>query len=122
MKKHPKIPWPIWFLGHNRVGRKIVILAHPRLHPGWPSPLQFAEFGCGLCRYMNHGLSAVFAQPFEDESSIDVEPASEGKRAITMTATAKRQYDEIMAGDPEKAKALQEAIERIRSQGDPRGS
>lgn len=109
------------FLSKNRAGRKLVILVHPRVHSGWTHPLRFmAGGGCWLCNLMSRPFREMVAreQPFPDETSIKISDpvyAEDGtviRRGVSMSATAKRQLDQIMA-NPEQAAAVQKAIDEI---------
>lgn len=106
------------FLGGHPIGRRITIVIHRwPLHPGWKHPLRFTYNGCWLCYVMVKSLMSDLP-PFTDQSSIKLSDPiydAEGKlvrRGISMTATAQRQLEAIMA-DPEKAASIQKAIDQI---------
>lgn len=105
-----------WFFGHTRVGRAITMIVHRwPLHPGKHHPLRFqSSGGCLLCRLVTSEiLDRGHRDALDDQSSIVLTEPSPGYRGINMTATAKRQLDEIMAKDPSAAAKIQEAIKEI---------
>lgn len=115
----------IRFLTQNKVGRRITIWLHPRLHPGISEPLRFGgSERCWLCvRVMRDHFRRM--PPIMDRSSIKLsepeynEDGTVKRRGMTMTATAKRQLDEIMASDPKAAAAIQEMMDKIATEDLP---
>jgi hypothetical protein len=107
------------FLTTNRLGRRITTLIHGSLlHPGWNHPMRFAQYGCWLCRQVT--AEYIRDDPYRDQSNIKVsepEYAPDGalvRRGMSISATAQRQLDEIMANaDPKQIAALHEAMDRI---------
>lgn len=101
------------FLTRHRIGRAITMRVHPLVHDGLRHPLTFAvAAGCWVCRI---AWSAVDLPPeaFTDRSQIKISEPTGERLGLTMTATAKRQYDKIMEGDPETAEALRKAMDAI---------
>lgn len=118
----------VWFLTQHRAGRKFTILTHGRLyHRNQRYGLRFASGarGCWLCHLVTRQLREMYPDAYEDRSSIKVsDPVYDAdgkllKHGVSMTATAKRQLDAIMA-DPDKGAAIQKAIDEIAK--DPGGS
>jgi hypothetical protein len=102
------------FLGTNAVGRKLVIWIHPRIHPRMRALAFASGADCWLCQYMTRELAKIMDRtPFEDRSSIVVSEPTEARRGISMTATARRQLDEIIANDPEAGIKIQETMDEI---------
>lgn len=110
------------FLGATRLGRTVIRIFHRwPIHPGLRSPLIFAwdaAGACIFCRVMTRSFERLLPS-FEDQSSIKIsEPEYDAdgkliKRGVTMTATAKRQLEEIFADDPELAALVQKQIESV---------
>jgi hypothetical protein len=98
-------------------------LIHPLFHKGATgrNRLRFGSgVNCLVCRYVwSWTAPHIRDEPFRDESRIEVsKPVLDAdgkviKRGIVMSATVKRQLEEILAKDPEGAKRVQEAIEHI---------
>jgi len=111
------------FLMTNPVGRRLMNVIHPWVHPGI-RPYTIGQYGCWLCRFAFRAISKNWpAEPFRDQSSIKVsEPEYDAdgtliKRGIHMSATVRRQLDELIAKDPELEKKLKEAMDRIATEG-----
>ncbi len=106
------------FLSRNKVGRWITARVHR--HDGVVLGLRFMMGGgCWMCRVVTRDtipphVKQRLIDSLEDQSSIKISDPEDGKLGISTSAVAKRQYDEIIARDPERAKELQEAIENIR--------
>ena len=99
------------FLTTTRLGRAFTPRFHQLVHPGVPY-WGFAQYGCWFCRWMWKGFAPSLDR-FEDESRHEYAPVEDGKLGVSMTSVAKRQLEEL---DPETAKKIEEAIERIRSE------
>lgn len=113
----------------HRLWRATMTVFHRSpIHPGWKRPLTFyeGEGACILCRWtwrrMRKHLPDL-RDALADRSRVTLsEPEYvDGKlvkAGIVMSATVKRQLDEIMS-DPEAAKALQEVFEEIARDPEP---
>lgn len=106
----------IWFLTQTRPGRRLTQLVHPRIHPG-VRPLAFqSKNGCWLCRYMSGAFYKMMGPEMRDatadRSRITLsEPEYDAngtliRAGVSMSATVKRQLDEIMKG-PDGERVMQ---------------
>ena len=104
------------FLLTTRLGRGLLIAVHRwPLHPNWNYPLRFWSRGCWLCRY----VAVEFEQGYPDRSTVSLsepeydESGTLVRHGVRATASMKRQLDELALTDPDAAKRVREAIERI---------
>lgn len=112
-------------LRHKAINRLLWVVHRGPVHPGWDNPLRFAygPDGCWLCHFVV-GRSLKSLPPeamdaFEDQSRVDLsepelnEDGTVKKLGISMSAVAKRQFDEIVANDPAAREALEKMFEQI---------
>lgn len=108
-----------FFLAHP-AGRWVTIRVHRFIHPQLRQPLQFAQFGCPICkmawRTLDKQMRVRMEDSLADQSKIEFAPREPGKAAIQMSATAKRQLDAILAERPELEEEFTKAMEEIRTQ------
>lgn len=96
-----------------------MLRVHQMVHPGIGG-LQFAQYGCWVCKLAWASLDKKFRTQIEDsmadQSKIEFAPVESGKAGIQMSATAKRQLDAILAERPELEEEFAKAMEEIRTQ------